>query len=369
MSEDQAMLFQVIGAIGCVCFLSFMAIRDRWPSLLAAVARLRVHAAAILPLPAARSEASPASQVSQVSNATRLLLQDGRRWLIVGAPGSGKSTAARQMVRSYLSIGADVLICDPEGAAWPAGAQLVGSPDDYEAIGRALADVLQLAQARRAAFQRGMRSFDPLLVVIDESPMVLRSAPGAIDIIADLARRGRKLAISVILLATDTQAKTLGLEGQTKLLDSFIRLDARMTSSGVELLEDGIVLSTARLDHGSDDLVLPEISETNADRLLASALGVSQPLTTGVAGVATPDCEEMSDCSQQQQRTSEGPERPSPAVVVNLDGIDWASIAKLVQAGAVGETAALKALGYTPGSTNARYQAARAALHQALGKS
>ena len=363
MSDDQAMLFQVIGAIGCVCFLAFMAIRDRWPATRAAVARWPQQVAQRV------TAASPASPVRQASNATRMLLQDGRRWLIVGAPGSGKSTAARQMVRSYLSVDAAVLICDPEGAAWPAGAQLVGSPDDFEAIGQSLAEVLQLAQARRAAFQRGMRSFDPLLVLVDEAPMVLRSAPGAIDSIADLARRGRKLGISVILLATDTQAKTLGLEGQTRLLDSFVRLEARMTAQGVELVEEGVVLSTARFDHGAADLVLPEISETNADRLLASALGLSQPLTTGVAGVATGNSEDTGDCSQQQQRAAEGPETPFRSVVVNVDGIDWALVARLVQGGAAGETAALKALGYTPGSTNARYQAARAALHQALGKS
>ena len=60
------------------------------------------------------------------------------------------------------------------------------------------------------------------------------------------------------------------------------------------------------------------------------------------------------------------PVRSDTSAVPNT--IDWALVARLVQAGAVGETAALKALGYTPGSTNARYQAARAALHQALGK-
>lgn len=364
MSDDQAMLFQVIGAIACTGFLAFIAIRNRWPGVRAAVASWPQQLAQ-------RTNLAPAaSPASQVSNATRTLLQDGRRWLIVGAPGSGKSTAARQMVRSYLSADAAVLICDPEGASWPAGARLVGSPDDYEAIGQALADVLLLAQARRAAFQRGVRSFDPLLVLVDEAPMVLRSAPGAIDSIADLARRGRKLAISVILLATDTQAKTLGLEGQTRLLDSFVRLDARMTAQGVELVEDGIVLSTARLDHGAADLVLPEISETTADRLLASALGIEQSRTTGVAGVATGNCEDTGDCSQQQQRPVNEPEKaPRTVVVVNLDGVDWGLVARLVQAGALGETAALKALGYTPGSTNARYQAARAALHQALGKS
>ncbi|GEM_PF-6310137 len=372
MSDNQAMLFQVIGAIACVCFLAAIAIRDRWPHARAAVARWsRLIAHYVRQMP----EASPSRQEAASASVTRTLLQDGRRWLLVGAPGSGKSTAARAMVRSYLRAGADVLICDPEGAAWPAGARMIGSPDEYEAISRALADVQAIAKTRRAAFQRGKRSFNPLLVLIDESPNVLRNTPDAIENVADLARRGRKIGVSIILIATDTQAKTLGLEGQTRLLDSFVRLDTRMTNQGVELIEDGAILSTVPLDYHASDLVLPVIEQlpTNnphmtADRLLASALGIEQQLTTGVAGVATGNCGDAPDCSQQQQQAPEGPEIPSSAVVVNVDGIDWTSIAKLVQSGTVGETAALKGLGYTPGSTNARYQAARAALHQALGK-
>ena len=57
---------------------------------------------------------------------------------------------------------------------------------------------------RRASFQRGTRVFNPLLVLIDEGPQVLRYTDGAIDMVADLARRGRKLGISVVVLATDT---------------------------------------------------------------------------------------------------------------------------------------------------------------------
>ena len=51
---------------------------------------------------------------------------------------------------------------------------------------------------------------------------------------------------------------------------------ARMTPAGVELLEDGQVLSTVRLDYQANDLELPamELSERDADWLLASVLGV-----------------------------------------------------------------------------------------------
>lgn len=277
MSDAQSMVFQVIGSFVGLGFLAFISIRTRWPYLRAAVMRFGAFTTQYTPRTAA---ATPVRQ--GIDTATRRLLQDGRRWLIVGAPGSGKSTAARALVRSYLGAGADVLICDPEGSSWPRGARMVGSPDDYAAIRLALLGIMTEAGQRRAAFQRGTRVFNPLLILIDEGPQVLRSTDGAIDMVADLARRGRKLGISVILLATDTQARTLGIEGQTKLLDSFTRLDARMTPSGVELLEDGRVLSTVQLDHLADDLVLPILSESpDADRLLASALGVEAGTGSG----------------------------------------------------------------------------------------
>lgn len=274
MTDAQSLVFQVVGSLCAALFLAAIWFRDRWPSLRAAVARLRVQAAALLPTPAARAQAS--------AGTTRApLLVEGHRWLIVGAPGSGKSTAARQLMRGYIQQGASILVADPEGAAWPRGVRMVGSPDDYEAIGVALEWMQTQAQKRRFFFQRGVRSFPPLLLVIDEGPMVLRATPGAIEIVADLARRGRKINISVILLATDTQAKTLGLEGQTKLLDSFVRLDARMTPAGVELWESDQLRTRIALDLQATDLVLPEPPTADspvspdADRLLASALGLA----------------------------------------------------------------------------------------------
>jgi hypothetical protein len=121
---------------------------------------------------------------------------------------------------------------------------------------------------------------------------VLRSTPGALDIVADLARRGRKLAISIILLSQDTQAETLGIEGQTRLLDAFDRLDCKMTPVGVELPKDGVVQQGALLDYHLTDLVLPVIDELrpstpDADRLLEKALAEPVPEQKRGASAAT----------------------------------------------------------------------------------
>lgn len=307
----------------------------------------------------------------------RALLADGRRLLLVGAPGSGKSTAAREIIRAYHNAGAQVLILDPEGAAWPDGARMIGAADDYPAIAHELEQLAQLASVRRQAFHQGRRDFDPLLLVIDEAPAVLRSTPGALEIVADLARRGRKLAISIILLSQDTQAKTLGIEGQTRLLDAFDRLDCRMSPAGVELLKEGIRQQVAPLDYHLNDLVLPTIDELrpstpDADRLLSAAL--AEPPTDSntinarstvidpIAIASTPIEGALINGVNQGQNPAES---LPPALIQRLNEISWKTVAELVAAGVVSETNALRALGFTPGGTSQKYLAARTKLQAA----
>jgi hypothetical protein len=280
-----------------------------------------------------------------------------------------------------MSAGATVTILDPDGSAWPDGARMVGAPDDYNAISEALNQLQTLAGERRAQFQRGTRQFDPILVVIDEAPSVLRNTPGAIDTVADLARRGRKLAISIILLAQDTQAKTLGIEGQTKLLDAFDRLDCRMTPAGIELVEGGSVRTVLPLDHHAHDLVLPlaevekpqprrvERESVEADRLLRGALGiensnVAMPVATAAMPVAIGQTPLSTLVASNVAIAPELPESLPSDVASNIARIDWRSIALAVEGG-ISETAMLKALGFPPGSTSVKYQAARAQLQAA----
>ena len=266
----------------------------------------------------AKSVASAAEDKSvQVQSAT---LAEGHRWLIVGASGSGKSTAARGMVRDYLAKGAEVLILDPEGAAWPRGAQMTGAPDDFDAIGAELVKVGALATARRAHFMRGVRTFAPLLVVIEEAPAVLQQSPGAVAILSDLARRGRKLSIHLLMLAQDTQAKTLKLEGQLQLLTNFRRLETRKAARGIELIEGDRAISLVPFDD-SRDLVLPTATP-DAERLLTG-------LNTG--WVSTPTS--PTTALERQEAAVEAPtttmvmvaenseREASPVIVVGAKGV------------------------------------------------
>jgi hypothetical protein len=243
MTEANAIIFQVVGLIVALTILGLVVLRRRWLERQAQTADN------------VSSSPTPATKPHP--------LADGRRWILVGPPGSGKSTAARGLIRVLMGTGAKVMIIDPDGSAWPAGAAMIGSPDDYEAISAKLGEVMELATKRRAAFQRGERLFSPILIVIDEVPIILRNTPGAIEQVADLARRGRKLGISVILLSQDTQARTLGIEGQTKLLDAFEKFETKMTPAGVQLVDSaGAIRTTIPLDTNARDLVLPVVEVT-----------------------------------------------------------------------------------------------------------
>jgi Type IV secretion-system coupling protein DNA-binding domain len=258
-------------------------------------------------------------------------LAEGHRWLIVGASGSGKSTAARGMIRDYLAKGAEVLILDPEGAAWPKGARMVGAPDDFDAIGAELVKVGALATVRRAQFMRGVRTFAPLLVVIEEAPAVLQQSAGSVAILSDLARRGRKLSIHLLMLAQDTQAKTLKLEGQLQLLTNFRRLETRKAARGIELIAGDRAVSLVPFDDDRD-LVLPTATP-DADRLLAG-------LNTSWVGTPT----SPTTASERQETAPSAPTtttaivaenseiEASPTVVVGAKGVTIAEQVAILRA-------------------------------------
>jgi hypothetical protein len=281
-------------------------------------------------------------------------------------------------VRGYLRAGAVVTIIDPDGGAWPRGCRMVGAPDDYEAIAQELEQLAALSTSRRAEFQRGRRVFDPILVLIDEAPVVLRRTQGAVEQVADLARRGRKLGMSLILLAQDTQTRTLGLEGQSQLLEAFERLDCRMTPTGVALLAGDELRSMVPLDHGATDLVLPlatdQPSVSNSslplvERLLAQALANTDTTPAiNVAADCNAECPEDTPLRNEALQLAKLAESLPADVAQRIASIDWRTVATLVAANAIGETAALRALGFPASSTSVKYQVAKARLHAALGK-
>jgi hypothetical protein len=286
---------------------------SRWPGR-RAVVRLGPMAA-----PATPQAQAPAPE-----------LAEGQRWLLVGASGQGKSTAARGILREYLAAGAKVIVLDPDGAAWPKGARMVGSPDDYAAIAAELAKLGALATTRRGQFMRGVRSFEPILVVIDEAPAVLTSTPGAVEVLSDFARRGRKLAIHLLMIAQDTQARTLRLEGQLQLLANFRRLDARKTTAGIELIEGDRVVSTVAFVE-ENDLVLPD-STPDADRLLA---GLHTEWTTPTAPTTASERQERSSAGTTTTTTDSvgnGEKEADPGVVVGARGVTIAEQVGILRA-------------------------------------
>jgi len=154
----------------------------------------------------------------------RRAVKDVVHLMIVGETNSGKSTAATALLACRAQIDR-VLILDPHAAPgdW-SGLPAIGQGRDYAAIDRAF---LQLEREMSERYQRraaGQPFGAPMTIFIDEYPTIAANCPGAAKAFKALAREGRKVAMRLVVLTQDANVKTLGIEGEGPVRESFSRL-------------------------------------------------------------------------------------------------------------------------------------------------
>lgn len=144
--------------------------------------------------------------------------------MIVGETGSGKSTAATALLACRAQIDR-VLILDPHARPgdW-SGLPAIGRGRDYPAIDRALVQLEQEMTQRYQLAAEGKPYGAPLTIFIDEYPTIAANCPGAAKAFKALAREGRKVAMRLVVLTQDANVKTLGVEGEGPVRESFSRL-------------------------------------------------------------------------------------------------------------------------------------------------
>jgi hypothetical protein len=144
--------------------------------------------------------------------------------MIVGETNSGKSTAAAALL--VCRARADrVLILDPHARPgdW-SGLPAIGRGRDYPAIERALVALEQEMTQRYLLAAEDKPFGPPLSIFIDEYPTIAANCPGAAKAFKALAREGRKVAMRLVILTQDANVRTLGIEGEGPVRESFSRL-------------------------------------------------------------------------------------------------------------------------------------------------
>jgi len=143
--------------------------------------------------------------------------------MILGETGSGKSTICKFLVSQ---VNAPCLIIDPHASPtdWR-GFVVTGSGRNYDDIATEFERLANLMQIRYEQRDKGISQFDPLIVIIDEFPAIASSlGKNATDTVKLLAREARKVSIRMCLLSQGAEVKTLGLEGEGSIRESFAML-------------------------------------------------------------------------------------------------------------------------------------------------
>jgi hypothetical protein len=159
--------------------------------------------------------------------------------IIIGPTGAGKTT----MACAALGERPDrtVVISPKVNAGNWRGAEVVTLDDDgtYLPIRQALKDLEQEKRDRIVTLRkRGAEALDPLTVVMDETPELVRFAPEAGGFLGSMSSIGRELKIRLVVLSTSSRVKDLGIEGRGAALDNFVRVDLDRDRRAV--LNDGI---------------------------------------------------------------------------------------------------------------------------------
>lgn len=190
-------------------------------------------------------------------------LKSGMHLLFIGHTGGGKTTLMHCIAVMWAMEGRKVIVWDPDAAPglW-SGCDVYGGGDEWEEMSANLLVLHNMLRVRRQLRKKGIRTFEPLYIVWDEVQDIIKHVNGARDFFEDIARRGRKLNMHIILGVQDKLVKTLKLEGQSDLRKNF---------DVVEVFLDGKVRKAHYTEHDGDrteEYTVPQLQ--NLDDLIVT---------------------------------------------------------------------------------------------------
>lgn len=221
--------------------------------------------------------------------------------LVLGETGSGKSTLVKFLVANAI---APSLVLDSHAAPddWQS-MTVIGMGRNYQAIGDEVDRLVALMNNRYEARGKGQKTFEPLIVILDEFPAcVANLGKSFTEAIMLLVRESRKVSIRLIVLSQGAEVKALGIEGQGSIRECFavVALGKFATDKAKSMKDEGIKLAIASAEYPAmlDDLPcqLPKINSV-AFKTLPMPKDYLALLTDPIADTVNPSFEAINNPS------------------------------------------------------------------------
>lgn len=209
--------------------------------------------------------------------------------MILAPTGFGKSTLTGYLLDN---LQGSIVVIDPHATPSTWGdLPVVGLGRNYEEIEEFLGVLMREMNDRYERRMRGDSSYPTINIVVDEFPSVSKSIDSKKfkEVIQSLLCEARKVNMKLILLSQGKSVKTIGLEGQSELLENLAIIrggsfaTAHAKSLNDELLIDWLRQQNRPATVNDSGLLIPDLSAYNPilnyqpcpelTRLLGGAIG------------------------------------------------------------------------------------------------